>query len=121
PGACPEVVLPQSSLPPPHFYRTPAHSGRPRGPTHAAAGPAPRGPRRGPGGHGWGAPRPRVGPRREPERPAARAAPTAAAGLAHAPCLGGGRFRLAQRPDLWHRAHRFGAPPARRFAPGPRG
>ena len=51
PAARPQVVLPQSPLPPPHLHRTAAHRGRPLGAAHAAARPAPRRPRRG----AWGA------------------------------------------------------------------
>ena len=72
----------------PHLHRTAAHRRGPLGAAHPAAGPAPRRPRRGPGGHGRGASRPRVGPGREPEHPAAPAPPAAAA-------------RRCPRPGCW--------------------
>src|SRR5262249_54810849 len=120
PAAGAQMVLRQSPLPPPHLHRTPADHRRPLGAPHTAAGPAPRGPRRGPPGYRRGAPRPAAGPGSEPQHPAARTAPATAARLAHTAGAGGGRFRPAQTPHVWHGAHRSGTPPARRPAPGPR-
>src|SRR5262249_61299820 len=59
---CPQVVLPQSRLSPPHLHRTAAYHRGPLGTAHPAARPAPGRPRRGARRDGGGAPRPPPGP-----------------------------------------------------------
>jgi hypothetical protein len=100
--ACPQVVLPQSRLSPPHLHRTAAHRRRPLGAAHPAARSAPCRPRHRPRGDGWGAPRPRVGPGRESQHPAAGAAPAACPVVSHPHGPRGGRFRPAETPYIWH-------------------
>src|SRR5207244_13029875 len=68
-----------------------------------------------------GAARPRVGRGGEPQHAATPAPEAAGPVVPHTPRAGGGRFRAAQTPHVWHGAHRSGTPPARRPAPGPRG
>jgi hypothetical protein len=118
PAPRPQVVLPQSCLPSPYLHRTPAHGGRSLGPAHPAAGPTLGRPRRGPGGHSWGAAWPPVGRGGEPEHSPAPAPEAAAARFAHAPGARGGRFRPAETAHLWHHPRGSGAPPACGAAPG---
>src|SRR5262249_6400541 len=110
---CPQVVLPQSRLSPPHLHRTAAYHRGPLGTAHPAARPAPGRPRRGARRDGWGAPRPRLGPRGEPQHSAPRTAPAVHPGVPHTHPAGGGRLPPPETAHLWHHPGRSGAPPAR--------
>ena len=69
-------------------------------------------------GEGWDAPRPAVGPGREPEHPAARATPAAGPIVSHTQGAGRRRFRPAQTAHLRHDPGGSRAPAARGPAPG---